>query len=450
MINYTNLQLLIKEYSDLKILRNNMTPNERGQRFNYFISEMLQCYRINSQASERSKGEIDVSFMLEGRRFILEAKWQKKPNDTGDIAKLQKRVRQRLGGTVGILVSMSGFSADALKDVNEGEQLSVLLLDKNHFDCMLSGFIPPLELISLLLNQASFYGKAYCPSIIDLYPQSSAKEIKNYVGLPREISENDLIVESKNGFKAKAILSNLPFGQSGIAVLGPNKIIITLNSGLFSYNLGTKKVKLLFSIPDCSRNVIVHNDDIYVIRKNGVACFNEKFFKIVAGGLPGATSLFKAESNELWAFSNGEPNGFSPQITKIEHDLGNEIRYNIDIDVCINTNAIKIGADSFFIIGNNSVLADLKTKRIIPFPLKLSNPMGLGAISNIKAIVVSDPVQLSEIDIADKSIETIAKFNLQGSVSELTMSDEKSGYFFSHYTNQNMEPKGIVVFWEKR
>jgi hypothetical protein len=84
------------------------TPQTRGQRFNGMIAELLRCWGLNAEANIHSTGEIDVAFVIDGAHYILEAKWEKKKTDTGRIAKLQKRVRQRIAGTRGVLLSMSG------------------------------------------------------------------------------------------------------------------------------------------------------------------------------------------------------------------------------------------------------------------------------------------------------------------------------------------------------
>lgn len=154
------LRQLIQEYGRLERLEG-LSPQARGQSLNGLLADALKCWGISAAANERSRGEIDVRFVLaSGHRFILEAKWQQQPADTGTVSKLQKRVRQRLAGTMGIVVSMSGFSSEAVADVKDGERLEVLLLDRTHVEAMLSGFVPPEEL--MLAGYAHHYRRT-CP-----------------------------------------------------------------------------------------------------------------------------------------------------------------------------------------------------------------------------------------------------------------------------------------------
>src|SRR6266540_5856298 len=79
------------------------------------------------------------------------------------VFSLRGRVQQRLSGTVGLLLSMSGYTPDTLSQANIGQGPMVLLLDKDHFEAMLFGATSPQKLLKALLDRASFYGEAYTP-----------------------------------------------------------------------------------------------------------------------------------------------------------------------------------------------------------------------------------------------------------------------------------------------
>lgn len=160
VVDQAALQRLVSEYGHLRRLEGH-TAQSRGQRLNGFIAELLQCYGIDAQTSVRGTGEIDVIFAVDGTHYVLEAKWQKKKSDTGSIAKLQKRVRQRLAGTNGLFLSISGYSSEALAEVKIGERLEVMLLDQSHLEAMLGRQIPPSKLLGLVRSYAAFHGEPY-------------------------------------------------------------------------------------------------------------------------------------------------------------------------------------------------------------------------------------------------------------------------------------------------
>jgi hypothetical protein len=90
---------LINEYGRMRRLEG-MTPLARGQQFNELVAELLRSWGLERvQANVRSVGEIDVTFAVDGTRFLLEAKWEQAPVSFDPIAKLSRRITQRLAGT---------------------------------------------------------------------------------------------------------------------------------------------------------------------------------------------------------------------------------------------------------------------------------------------------------------------------------------------------------------
>ncbi|MQY21703.1 restriction endonuclease [Nocardia macrotermitis] len=138
-----------------------LTPQRRGQQFNEWLADLLRACGLEAKASQRSAGEIDVVFSIGDVRYIVEAKWTKTKADTGQLAKLQKRVRQRLSGTYGVFVSMAGYTDEALKDLIHGDRLELLLLDQEHIEALLSEEISPQQLLSDLRDAAAFTGQPY-------------------------------------------------------------------------------------------------------------------------------------------------------------------------------------------------------------------------------------------------------------------------------------------------
>jgi hypothetical protein len=129
---------MIGEYGRMRRLEG-MSPQARGQRLNEFVAELLRYWGLDgAEAGVRGAGEIDVAFAADGTRFVLEAKWEHAPVGFGPIAKLSRRITQRLAGTRGVFLSMSGYTADALSDAVRGQQPDTLLLDRTHLEAMLS------------------------------------------------------------------------------------------------------------------------------------------------------------------------------------------------------------------------------------------------------------------------------------------------------------------------
>ncbi len=154
---------LINYYEDLKSLKG-ITPQKRGQLFNSFIARVIDAYQHKARANNYGgPGEIDVAFAINGTRYILEAKWENKKINEDPISKIRTRVKQRLAGTVGVVLSMSGFTKNALENMRLGQRLEVLLLTKEHFEALLYGFLTPVDLFESILNNAHFNGEPLAP-----------------------------------------------------------------------------------------------------------------------------------------------------------------------------------------------------------------------------------------------------------------------------------------------
>ena len=89
----SKLRELIARYGAMRRL-DGFTPQSRGTELNRLIADVLDCYGIRANASARQGyGEIDVTFTVEGIRFVLEAKW----NRTGPIPARSASFRREFG-----------------------------------------------------------------------------------------------------------------------------------------------------------------------------------------------------------------------------------------------------------------------------------------------------------------------------------------------------------------
>ena len=110
----------------------------RGREFERILSALLEEEGLDPRLHYRLAGEeIDGSFVLGHRVFLLEAKWQKHPITASTLYEFKGKVDGKLVGTLGIFISMSGYSKDAVDALTVGKDLNVVLLDGADVDiCM--------------------------------------------------------------------------------------------------------------------------------------------------------------------------------------------------------------------------------------------------------------------------------------------------------------------------
>jgi hypothetical protein len=445
----SELRALIAEYGRLARLESG-TPQSRGQRFNTFIAEVLRCWAIDASAEINAAGNVDVAFSLGDTRFILEAKWEETRADTGSISKLQKRVRQRLGGTLGLFLSMSGFTEDALRDVKQGERLEVLLLDRDHFEAMLTGFYPPRELLNVQLDRASFYGEPHTPLLRSIESRHLAIDEISF-DVPRTL--NDIIRVAEPGFCCRVVLSNLPPEQSGVVEKEPDVLLLTLSGGLVEVDLESRTARPVLRVAGCARNAHVGQDgSLYFVRRNGIACLQGERIALIAGGLTGNVALVHGHDKELWAFCNSSTgNATDPSagalLVRCGQLLGEQTEWRVAYLNSSGTNAAWIRDETFLVVGNAgariSELSGVATRVQFDAP----NPMGIMRTGDDRFVIAAGDVSLIELDIAKGELTEVAALNLQGSVSELAPARRGGGrgYLASHYADEAGETKGVVT-----
>lgn len=113
----------------------------------------------------RPRGEeIDGSFELNGRHFLLEAKWTKDPHPASSLYRFRGKVEGKLVGTIGFFVSMSGFSEDAVEALVAGKQINVILVTGEDVRLIASGDIGVREAFQRKLRAAAETGAVLFPA----------------------------------------------------------------------------------------------------------------------------------------------------------------------------------------------------------------------------------------------------------------------------------------------
>lgn len=106
-----------------------LTPQQRGFRLEALLRDALHAEGLQPRLPFRPVGEqIDGSFVLDGRVILFEAKWTAGTVPASDLYAFQGKVQGKLAGTVGLFISMSGFSENAADALLRGKELSVLLV----------------------------------------------------------------------------------------------------------------------------------------------------------------------------------------------------------------------------------------------------------------------------------------------------------------------------------
>ena len=328
MHDLVRLRALLSEYDGLQSQGTGaLTPQVRGARFNELLGDMLELWGIPVRTSTATSGtgEIDVSFTLSGLRFIVEAKWEKTRTNADPIGKLSMRLRQRLRGTIGVFVSMAGYTPDALAAPNSSGERSMLLLDRMHVEAMLTGMVPPDELFELALEQAAYTGQWYVPLLALLAPHR-AKPPVVFDGLP------DLeTVPLADGVTVHAVGTIHRAEQLGMVAEG-SSLLITHPDGIIS--ISQKKNQVAWRAPIRGTHgapIPLPDGTLVFARRHAVATLAGAEINILEGGFSDRCSLFAGPGDTVWVLDPIHAAGTqtTSAVVRLGTRVGEKQRYEI-------------------------------------------------------------------------------------------------------------------------
>lgn len=137
----------------------------RGRKFESILTALLQEEHLVPRLQYRSSGEeVDGSFVLGERTFLLEAKWRRDRIQASALYAFKGKVDGKLVGTIGVFVSMSGYSDDAMDALMRGKDLNVVLFDGKDVDVCMEGRVGFKKVLAYKLRLAAEEGLVYAPS----------------------------------------------------------------------------------------------------------------------------------------------------------------------------------------------------------------------------------------------------------------------------------------------
>ncbi|WP_225182183.1 hypothetical protein [Pectobacterium aroidearum] len=135
------------KYMDLVSTTN---AQSRGFELEKLMYELFELFDLDPKASFKNFGEqIDGAFSIEGTEYLFEAKWQKDLVNKADLAVFSEKVSTKLENTLGIFLSINGFSQDGVLAHQAGGSY-IILMDGSD---LMAVFEERIDFISLLLRK---------------------------------------------------------------------------------------------------------------------------------------------------------------------------------------------------------------------------------------------------------------------------------------------------------
>lgn len=157
-------QIDLKKLQDrLESLLASLGTQQGGYDFQDWFFDLLDYFEIKNRRPYNSNGrQIDGSLTHDGTTYLVELKFTKEQSDVTDIDSIYKKVTTKADNTMGIMVSMSGYSSVAIKEAS-GDKTPLLLMDFNHVYYVLNGFMKMHEVVDRIRRHASQTAESYLP-----------------------------------------------------------------------------------------------------------------------------------------------------------------------------------------------------------------------------------------------------------------------------------------------
>ncbi|MFT4805326.1 MAG: hypothetical protein ACI9YE_002542 [Psychroserpens sp.] len=173
-----------EEYKKWKIVPDDAESawfRKRGFVFETILKECLKVEGLEPRSGYKTDGEqIDGSFFLDGSVFLLEAKWHKDPLPASSIYQFKGKVDGKLFGTLGIFISMSGYSKDAVDALTLGKSINVILFGKEDLDAAILGSRGFKSVLKSKLRIAAEKGVVYHSSEVELVSKDGHTTIDSF------------------------------------------------------------------------------------------------------------------------------------------------------------------------------------------------------------------------------------------------------------------------------
>jgi hypothetical protein len=132
------------------VLVTSTNAQSRGFELEKVMYDLFELFDLDPKASFRNTGEqIDGAFSLASTDFLFEAKWQQVQVDASDLDVFAAKVRRKLENTLGVFLSINGFTPTGITAHSSGGAV-VLLMDGAD---LMAVFEERIDFVTLLLRK---------------------------------------------------------------------------------------------------------------------------------------------------------------------------------------------------------------------------------------------------------------------------------------------------------
>jgi hypothetical protein len=145
----------------LHTLSTKLGEQEAGYEFESWFYDFIDFHEIPCRRPYKVDGrQIDGSVTINGTTYLVELKFRSDQAAATDIDTMTAKIATKADNTMGIIVSISGYSSVAIQEASKPKTV-LLLLDFTHLNLSLRGLMAFDGIVDRLRRHASQTGKAY-------------------------------------------------------------------------------------------------------------------------------------------------------------------------------------------------------------------------------------------------------------------------------------------------
>lgn len=158
-------QTLEKFQTQLVELMKSIGNQQAGYDFEKWFYEFAIFHDISSSPPYKDKNgrQIDGSITIDGTTFLVETKFTRNPLGAPDIDIFESKVRRKADNTMGLMISINGFTTEAIKAASCDRTLLILMDGGWFFNVIFMQKMNLKEAIQNILIHASRTGNSYLP-----------------------------------------------------------------------------------------------------------------------------------------------------------------------------------------------------------------------------------------------------------------------------------------------
>lgn len=141
------------------------TSQQRGLIFESLLRDLFELFDLDPRRSFRLRGEqIDGAFTYEGTDYLVEARWTRDRIEPKHLRDFSGKVQEKLDNTLGLFISINGFTLNAeTMSLGGGGRPNLILCTGADLNAVLEGRIDLVQLLLRKRRHAAHSGEIHLP-----------------------------------------------------------------------------------------------------------------------------------------------------------------------------------------------------------------------------------------------------------------------------------------------